>query len=32
LLLRFLPTMPVISQAEIPADIRIQSMATVKLS
>jgi len=31
LLLRFLPTMPVISQAEIPADIRIQSMATVKL-
>jgi len=32
LLLRFLPTMPVISQAEIPADIRIQSLATVKLS
>jgi flagellar biosynthesis protein FlhA len=31
LLLRFLPTMPVISQAEIPADIRIQSMATVTL-
>lgn len=32
LLLRFLPTMPVISQAEIPADIKIQSLATVKLS
>jgi len=32
LLLRFLPTMPVVSQAEIPADIRIQSLATVKLS
>jgi flagellar biosynthesis protein FlhA len=32
LLLRFLPTMPVLSQAEIPADIRIQSLATVKLS
>jgi flagellar biosynthesis protein FlhA len=32
LLLRFLPTMPVMSQAEIPADIRIQSLATVKLS
>ncbi|GAB6125540.1 flagellar biosynthesis protein FlhA [Humidesulfovibrio idahonensis] len=32
LLLRFLPTLPVISQAEIPADIRIQSLATVKLS
>jgi flagellar biosynthesis protein FlhA len=32
LLLRFLPTMPVISQAEIPADVRIQSLATVKLS
>lgn len=32
LLLRFLPTMPVISQAEIPADIRIQSLATVKMS
>ncbi len=31
LLLRFLPTMPVISQAEIPADIKIQSLATVKL-
>jgi len=31
LLLRFLPTMPVVSQAEIPADIRIQSLATVKL-
>ncbi|MBU1230737.1 MAG: flagellar biosynthesis protein FlhA [Proteobacteria bacterium] len=32
LLLRFLPTMPVVSQAEIPADIRIQSLATVTLS
>ena len=32
LLLRFLPTMPVISQAEIPADVKIQSLATVKLS
>ncbi len=32
LLLRFLPTMPVVSQAEIPADIRIQSLATAKLS
>lgn len=32
LLLRFLPTMPVISQAEIPADIKLQSLATVKLS
>ncbi|PKN09619.1 MAG: flagellar biosynthesis protein FlhA [Deltaproteobacteria bacterium HGW-Deltaproteobacteria-8] len=31
LLLRFLPTMPVVSQAEIPADIRIHSLATVKL-
>ena len=31
LLTRFIPTLPVISQAEIPADIRIQSAATVEL-
>lgn len=32
LLIRFLPTLPVISQAEIPADIKIVSLATVELS
>ncbi len=31
LLTRFIPTLPVISQAEIPADIKIQSAATVEL-
>jgi flagellar biosynthesis protein FlhA len=31
LLLRFLPTLPVISQAEIPADIKITSLATIGL-
>ncbi len=31
LLRRFLPTLPVISQAEIPGDIRLNSMATVSL-
>lgn len=31
LLARFLPTMPVISQAEIPADIRLESVATVEI-
>jgi len=31
LLTRFIPTLPVISQAEIPADIKIQSAATVDL-
>ncbi|NLW82206.1 MAG: flagellar biosynthesis protein FlhA [Desulfovibrionales bacterium] len=31
LLSRFLPTMPVISQAEIPADIRLESVAMVEL-
>lgn len=29
LVLRFMPTLPVISQAEIPADIRLQSVGTV---
>ena len=32
LLIRFLPTLPAISQAEIPADVKIQSLATVELS
>lgn len=32
LLNRFLPTLPVISQAEIPAEIRLQSLATIGLS
>ena len=32
LMIRFLPTLPVISQAEIPADIRIQSIASVDLT
>ncbi|XPV77291.1 MAG: flagellar biosynthesis protein FlhA [Desulfovibrio sp.] len=31
LLIRFIPTLPVISQAEIPADIKIQSINTVTL-
>ncbi|HBU36253.1 MAG TPA: flagellar biosynthesis protein FlhA [Planctomycetaceae bacterium] len=31
LLTRFIPTLPVISQAEIPADVKIQSAATVEL-
>ena len=31
LLLRFLPSLPVISQAEIPADVKIQSLAVVEL-
>jgi flagellar biosynthesis protein FlhA len=31
LLTRFIPTLPVISQAEIPADVKIQSVATVEL-
>jgi len=31
LLGRFIPTLPVLSQAEIPADIRIQSAATVEV-
>jgi len=31
LLSRFLPTMPVISQAEIPADIRLESVAMVEI-
>ncbi|MGE4505552.1 MAG: flagellar biosynthesis protein FlhA, partial [Desulfovibrionaceae bacterium] len=31
LLLRFLPTLPVISQAEIPTDIGIQALATVDM-
>ncbi|MEF2145013.1 MAG: flagellar biosynthesis protein FlhA [Desulfovibrionaceae bacterium] len=32
LMVRFLPTLPVISQAEIPADVRIHSLAQVKMS
>ncbi|GAB6038848.1 flagellar biosynthesis protein FlhA [Fundidesulfovibrio butyratiphilus] len=32
LLNRFLPTLPVISQAEIPAEIRLQSLATIGLN
>ncbi|BCS87401.1 flagellar biosynthesis protein FlhA [Pseudodesulfovibrio sediminis] len=31
LLTRFIPTLPVISQAEIPADVKIQSAATVEI-
>lgn len=31
LLNRFIPTLPIISQAEIPADVKIQSAATVEL-
>jgi flagellar biosynthesis protein FlhA len=31
LLTRFIPTLPVVSQAEIPADVKIQSAATVEL-
>lgn len=31
LLQRFIPTLPILSQAEIPADIRIQSLATVEV-
>jgi len=31
LLLRFIPTLPVISQAEIPPDIRLQSVSSVVL-
>jgi flagellar biosynthesis protein FlhA len=31
LLARFLPTMPVVSQAEIPADIRLESVAMVEI-
>jgi flagellar biosynthesis protein FlhA len=31
LLNRFIPTLPILSQAEIPADIKIQSAATVEL-
>lgn len=31
LLNRFIPTLPVISQAEIPSDVKIQSVATVEL-
>lgn len=31
LLNRFIPTLPVVSQAEIPADVKIQSAATVEL-
>lgn len=31
LLLRFLPTLPVISQSEIPADVKIHSLATVRM-
>lgn len=31
LLSRFLPTMPVVSQAEIPADIRLESVALVEI-
>jgi flagellar biosynthesis protein FlhA len=31
LLNRFIPTLPVISQAEIPADVKIQSAATVEM-
>jgi flagellar biosynthesis protein FlhA len=31
LLTRFIPTLPVVSQAEIPADVKIQSVATVEL-
>ncbi len=31
LMIRFLPNLPVISQAEIPADVNIQSLATVNL-
>ncbi|WP_018123986.1 flagellar biosynthesis protein FlhA [Desulfovibrio oxyclinae] len=32
LLTRFIPTLPVISQAEIPADIQLEAVATVDLS
>jgi flagellar biosynthesis protein FlhA len=31
LLHRFIPTLPILSQAEIPADIKIQSLATVEI-
>lgn len=31
LLHRFIPTLPIVSQAEIPADIKIQSLATVEI-
>ena len=31
LITRFIPTLPVISQAEIPADVKIQSAATVEI-
>ena len=31
LLSRFLPTMPVVSQAEIPSDIRLESVAMVEI-
>jgi flagellar biosynthesis protein FlhA len=31
LMLRFAPTLPVISQAEIPADVRLESIATIGL-
>ena len=31
LLTRFIPTLPIISQAEIPSDIKLQSLATVEL-
>ncbi len=31
LITRFIPTLPVVSQAEIPADVKIQSAATVEL-
>ena len=32
LLIRFLPNLPAISQAEIPADVKIKSLATVELN
>lgn len=32
LLIRFIPTLPVISQAEIPPDIRLESVAIVSLN
>jgi flagellar biosynthesis protein FlhA len=30
-MLRFAPTLPVISQAEIPSDVRLESIATIGL-
>ena len=32
IVLRFIPTLPVVSQAEIPAEIRLQTLAVVELN